>query len=1688
MKRPHLLRGRRAARLNLWSLERRDLPSGGVLGISGPGQYDEVAIIDPFEAAGRGKEAQHGGGCNCALCQTLPADLRLMAKGPFQGPNFGMPPAIANTSPGGGPDGPNSPIPPTLTYLANGMPILNSNPTAPVAIFLDFDGQVVGSTTYTTYNESGSDAATFDASEQAVIYECWRQIWHYYSMFDVNVTTIQPVGVPTVWQLISNSISGGYAYVGAFPNSQPQGFNQSSDARSRISGIAHEIGHNIGLSHQSDYDLLGVKTAEYSSGFSLHGPIMGVDFAQNVHKFVINHPSYSASQLQDDIQIIANKIKAYQPPGGDGFRADDHGNTAVTATALVPDSGSFEGWGTIERLTDVDVFSFTSVGGVYGIYGIPSTPSSLDIKLELFDALGNRIATVEPATVNEANLVVNLAAGTYTLTVASRGDYADLGSYQVSMRPLPAGWTSQDIGAVVTGGFAGLESTGLWRVSGSGSDIAGTADMFRFASTALNGDGSIVARVTNVDNTNSTAKAGVMIRDGSATNARMAYMALTPTASRFVTRGSVGGTASTTNGTGQFPYYVRLTRAGNLFTGSVSPDGVTWTTVGSATISMSSQTLIGLAVTSRNNTHFNQMNDATFEEVAVTGDTVVAPPTLNGLPAPTDLALSLAAGTGVVATWSAVVGATSYAVDRSTDGINWTQVGTPTGTSFSTTSLTGNQRYWYRVAARDAGGLRSVTSDVTSIINRPDPVTNFEVTSLSTTQLVLDWRETNGETGYRVERSTDGGTNWTTIATVAANWTSYTDSGLTPATGYSYRVTPLSALGDAASTSVITAGTRLASVTNLAITTLASNQIDLSWTGGVAGATGYRIQRSTTGGTYTTVATITGTTYSVTGLSPLTENYFRVAAVNSLSESVSQPVVFAATPTTNPIASPWAFADVGTVGGKGATGISGSTFTTIGAGSRVSSTSDSFHFAYQPLNGDGTLIARVASHEDTTTSSTGEGAGIMIRESLNANSRVAYVGVTPSSGANFVRRLSTGGSASSTNVSGVTAPEWFRLERVGNLITASYSADGATWTAVGSPTTITMGTTVYAGLAVWSGVNTLLNTSTFDNVSLQQAETPPRVLEASPSGSVAGPVNSVSLSFTTPMNPSSFAVADDVLAFTGPAGNLASQITGFAWTNPTTLRIDFSSQVVPGAYSLQIGSQLLSAGGKLLDQNDNGIGGEPADGFTANFRLGRSTDAFGYAWQPIAYDSALNIQPGAGVSSVTALSSVDDASAVLSLGSNSFRFYTGVYSGSSALYVASNGIVTFGSGSSDYTNRDLTATPTQATIAALWDDLVTNRNTATDDVILTQFQDLNADGTNDRLIINYRNVHYYAQQPTSGDDGITFQIVLELNTGSRPGDIIMNYVDLSEVGTGSSDAGLSASAGIKDTGVQGGNRVLVSQDGSGAEHVASGKAHRYFINRAPVAVAGGPYTLSGATATLSAAASSDPDQSTASLNYLWDLDGDGIFGESGANATRGAENVMEPVFSAVGLSGAGTYPVALKVIDEFGATATANTTVAIPAPPTVAGIQVNDGSAQRSQVNQLRVTFDRTVTLPANPAAAFVLLGASGPMPFTVNLDNSGPATVATLDFAPLSDGLYTVTVLGTAVTDAIGQAMPANNSLEFHRLFGDIDGDRTVGNADFLAFRLAFLSNTPAFDFDGDSLVGTEDFLAFRLRFLTSV
>lgn len=181
---------------------------------------------------------------------------------------------------------------------------------------------------------------------------------------------------------------------------------------------------------------------------------------------------------------------------------------------------------------------------------------------------------------------------------------------------LPATWSSSDIGAVNLAGSS-THSGGVFTVTGSGSTIGGTADSFQFARRTITGDCTITARVATQSNSSGYARAGVMIRDGLAANARFANTIITPSNGAYLLfRTNTGGTATSgSGGTAAAPYWVRVKRVGNVFTSFKSADGSTWTQISTPkTITMGSSVEVGLAVCSYNN---NVLGSATFDNVTV---------------------------------------------------------------------------------------------------------------------------------------------------------------------------------------------------------------------------------------------------------------------------------------------------------------------------------------------------------------------------------------------------------------------------------------------------------------------------------------------------------------------------------------------------------------------------------------------------------------------------------------------------------------------------------------------------------------------------------------------------------------------------------------------------------------------------------------------------------------------------------------------------------------------------------------------------------------------------------------------------------------------------------------------------------------------------------------------------------------
>ncbi len=182
---------------------------------------------------------------------------------------------------------------------------------------------------------------------------------------------------------------------------------------------------------------------------------------------------------------------------------------------------------------------------------------------------------------------------------------------------LPAGFSHGDVGAVGYGGSATFYR-GTFTVSGSGADVWGTADAFQYVYQSLSGDGTIVARVDSLIDTDPNAKVGVMIRQTLDPGSAYAFIMMKGNGDySFEARGGPGAGSFQVSEAPAVasPVWLKLVRTGSLFTAYQSADGQTWISVGSAFVPMSSDVTVGLAVCAHNN---GLSTTAVLDQVAVT--------------------------------------------------------------------------------------------------------------------------------------------------------------------------------------------------------------------------------------------------------------------------------------------------------------------------------------------------------------------------------------------------------------------------------------------------------------------------------------------------------------------------------------------------------------------------------------------------------------------------------------------------------------------------------------------------------------------------------------------------------------------------------------------------------------------------------------------------------------------------------------------------------------------------------------------------------------------------------------------------------------------------------------------------------------------------------------------------------------
>jgi glucose/arabinose dehydrogenase/regulation of enolase protein 1 (concanavalin A-like superfamily) len=546
---------------------------------------------------------------------------------------------------------------------------------------------------------------------------------------------------------------------------------------------------------------------------------------------------------------------------------------------------------------------------------------------------------------------------------------------------LPSGWQHGDIGTVTPGPGAAGYATGsqTFSVTGGGNDIWGTDDDSHFAYQPLTGDGQIVARITSQTNTDTWAKAGVMIK-GSTTPG-------SPYAAAIVTPGNgvhfqANYNQDQTGAAYAFPNaWLKLTRAGNVFTAYQSADGINWTQFAQSTLAnMPVGALVGLFVDSHNG---GTLGTATFDNVTVSSGSTGA------LPSPWasgDVGTPLLPGTSSYANGT-------FTVKGSGNDI-W---GTDDQFQFANQSLTGDGQIVARVTAQ----------------TNTDP-----------------W----AKSGVMIKGSLVAGSPYSALMVTPANGV-HMQSNFNSDTG-----------------------------------------------GGIYAFPNAWLKLVRSGSTVTTYKSADGVAWTLVGTAtvnlPATAKIGLFVCAHNGSSAFNTTTFdnVSVTASGGALPSGWSDGDIGAPAIGGSANYSANTFTVKGAGNDIWGATDQMHYAYKSLAGDGSIIARAVSQDNTDTWAK---SGVMIKQSTTAGSAYAALFVTPGNGLHW-----QSGYNSDQSGGAATPPTWLKLTRAGNVVTAYTSANGTTWTQVGTPVTLSLTNPATIGLFVCSHNGSQLNTTTFDNVTV----------------------------------------------------------------------------------------------------------------------------------------------------------------------------------------------------------------------------------------------------------------------------------------------------------------------------------------------------------------------------------------------------------------------------------------------------------------------------------------------------------------------------------------------------------------------------------------------------------------------------
>ena len=248
---------------------------------------------------------------------------------------------------------------------------------------------------------------------------------------------------------------------------------------------------------------------------------------------------------------------------------------------------------------------------------------------------------------------------------------------------------------------------------------------------------------------------------------------------------------------------------------------------------------------------------------------------------------------------------TGFLVERSVSGGAFAAVGTvgANATGCSDATVAEGVVYGYRVSACNEMGnsMPTATASVLVPVSVPTPATGLKAVA-SATSVTVTWVDTAAnETSYRLERSVNGG-SYLLWVVLGANTTGYADTAVAAGSTYAYRVVAANSAGYSAASNEGSATVPVVAVvpaapSSLGCTSVARTSITVGWTDNATNETGFHVERSTNGSTWTRVATVGANvrTYTNSSLKSNTLYYYRVRAYNASGNSAYTSPVSART-------------------------------------------------------------------------------------------------------------------------------------------------------------------------------------------------------------------------------------------------------------------------------------------------------------------------------------------------------------------------------------------------------------------------------------------------------------------------------------------------------------------------------------------------------------------------------------------------------------------------------------------------------------------------------------------------------------------------------------------------------------------------------------------------------------------------